>query len=263
MTHIPRKRFGQNFLRDPGVIREIIAAVGLKPSDRLLEIGPGEGVLTRGLIQSGARLDVVELDRDLVAALKLRFSGIEQLRIHAGDALKFDVRAIAEGGRVRVLGNLPYNISTPLMFHLFGQVDAIDDMHFMLQKEVVDRLCATPGEGSYGRLSVMAALYCEAQWLFDVGPECFYPQPKVVSAVVRLLPHSEQPDPERVMRVSSVVAAAFGQRRKTLRNALKHLLDEAAISRSGINPNARAEELSLGDFIRLSRAVAVDERDEP
>lgn len=252
MMHVPRKRFGQNFLRDPGVIREIVAAIGPKPSDRLLEIGPGEGVLTRELLQSGAHLDVIELDRDLVAALKQRFAGVERLRIHEGDALKFDIRSIAQAGRVRVVGNLPYNISTPLMFRLFDQLDAVEDMHFMLQKEVVDRICAGPGDGSYGRLSVMAALYCEAQHLFDVGPECFYPQPKVVSAVVHLVPHAAPPDPELVRRVGAVVAAAFAQRRKTLRNALKGVLDETAIGRAGIDPGVRAEELSLDDYIGLS-----------
>ncbi|MDD2767534.1 MAG: 16S rRNA (adenine(1518)-N(6)/adenine(1519)-N(6))-dimethyltransferase RsmA [Methylococcus sp.] len=255
MTHIPRKRFGQNFLRDPSVIRAIAAAIAPKPADRLLEIGPGEGVLTRELLQSGARLDVVELDRDLVAALKQRFAGSAQLCIHEGDALKFDIRTVAQGGRIRVVGNLPYNISTPLMFHLFDRLDAVEDMHFMLQKEVVDRLCAAPGEDSYGRLGVMAALHVEAQWLFDVGPECFYPQPKVVSAVVRLIPHAVPPDAGLVKRVSAVVAAAFGQRRKTLRNALKNLLDEVSIRRSGVDPQARAEELSLEDFVRLSREL--------
>ncbi|QXP84594.1 16S rRNA (adenine(1518)-N(6)/adenine(1519)-N(6))-dimethyltransferase RsmA [Methylococcus sp. ANG] len=256
MMHVPRKRFGQNFLRDPGVIREIVAAIGPGPSDRLVEIGPGEGVLTRELLQSGAYLDVIELDRDLVAALKQRFAGAERLRIHEGDALKFDLRTIARDARLRVVGNLPYNISTPLMFRLFDQLDAIEDMHFMLQKEVVDRLCAGPGDGNYGRLSVMAALYCEAQHLFDVGPECFYPRPKVVSAVVRLVPHAGPPDADRVKRVSAVVAAAFGQRRKTLRNALKGLLDETAMARAGIDPGARAEELSLDDYVGLSRQLS-------
>jgi 16S rRNA (adenine1518-N6/adenine1519-N6)-dimethyltransferase len=255
VRHVPRKRFGQNFLRDPGVIQEIVAAVGPAPSDRLVEIGPGEGVLTRELLQSGACLEAIELDRDLVAALKRRFAGVGRLRIHEGDAMKFDLRTIATGAKLRVVGNLPYNISTPLLFHLFDQIDVIEDMHFMLQKEVVDRLCAGAGDDQYGRLSVMAALYCQAQHLFDVGPECFHPQPKVVSAVVRLVPHAVPPDAGMVKRVSAVVVAAFGQRRKTLRNALKGLLDETAMVRAGIDPGARAEELSLADYVGLSRQL--------
>ncbi|MDF9392323.1 MULTISPECIES: 16S rRNA (adenine(1518)-N(6)/adenine(1519)-N(6))-dimethyltransferase RsmA [Methylococcus] len=255
MMHIPRKRFGQNFLRDHCVIREIVAAIGPRLSDRLLEIGPGEGVLTRELLQSGAHLDVIELDRDLVAALQQRFAGAGRLRIHAGDALKFDLRTIASEARLRVVGNLPYNISTPLLFRLFEQLDVIEDMHFMLQKEVVDRLCAGAGDDDYGRLSVMAALYCQAQHLFNVGPECFYPRPRVVSAVVRLVPHTVLPDAGLVKQVSAVVAAAFGQRRKTLRNALKGLLDESALARAGIDPRARAEELSLADYVGLSRQL--------
>ncbi|HWP00797.1 MAG TPA: 16S rRNA (adenine(1518)-N(6)/adenine(1519)-N(6))-dimethyltransferase RsmA [Methylococcus sp.] len=252
MKHIPKKRFGQNFLRDRRVIQDIVAAIRPKASDRILEIGPGEGVLTEGLLQSGAWLEVIELDRDLVAFLQSRFAGVERLRIHQGDALRLDIRTLAGDGRLRVVGNLPYNISTPLLFHLFANLECIEDLHFMLQKEVVDRLCAGPGDSAYGRLSVMRALYCEAERLFDVAPESFHPRPKVWSAVVRLIPHPEPPDPVQAERVGRVVAAAFGQRRKTLRNALRTCLDEAAIRACGIDPGARAETLSLHEFIRLS-----------
>jgi 16S rRNA (adenine1518-N6/adenine1519-N6)-dimethyltransferase len=255
MKHIPRKRFGQNFLRDRRVIQDIVAAIRPKASDRILEIGPGEGVLTEGLLQSGARLEVIELDRDLVALLQSRFAGVNRLRIHQGDALRFDIRALAGDRHLRVVGNLPYNISTPLLFHLLANLECIEDLHFMLQKEVVDRLCAGPGDSAYGRLSVMRALYCEAEWLFDVAPESFHPRPKVWSAVVRMMPHPQLLNPVQAERVGRVVAAAFGQRRKTLRNALRTCLNEAAIRACGIDPCVRAEKLSPHDFIRLSEVL--------
>lgn len=258
--HIPRKRFGQNFLRDARVLHAIVAAIGPRPGEHLVEIGPGQGALTRLLLPECARLDVVELDRDLVALLRKAFAGEERLRIHSGDALKFDFAALAEAAPLRIVGNLPYNISTPLLFHLFEQGGRVQDMHFMLQKEVVDRLCAEPGSKDYGRLSVMAQYYCAMEPLLEVGPESFNPPPKVVSAVVRLVPHAARPVAVAPESLGRVVAAAFSQRRKTLRNALSLLLSGAEIAVAGVDPGARAETLALSDFARLAGLLADKER---
>jgi len=254
MTHIPRKRFGQNFLRDAAVIHRIALAVAPGSDEHLVEIGPGEGVLTQALLPMCGRLDAVEIDRDLAASLRSRFGGDPRFRLHGADALRFDFRALAPaGGKLRVVGNLPYNISTPLMFHLFAQTDAIEDMHFMLQSEVVDRLAARPGGSDYGRLSIMAAYHCRAEKLFEVRPESFHPRPKVMSAIVRLIPHPAPPVEVDRGALSRVVTAAFSQRRKTLRNSLKSLFDEAEIGALGIDPGARAETLGLDEFARLAR----------
>jgi len=255
MSHRPRKRFGQNFLHDERVIHAIVACISPRPDEHLVEIGPGQGALTRLLLPECGRLDAVELDRDLVGYLKRRFADEERLSIHSADAMKFDFSALCRGGSLRVVGNLPYNISTPLLFHLFGQSACIRDMHFMLQKEVVDRLCAEPGGKDYGRLSVMAQYHCSMEPLLEVGPESFTPAPKVVSAVVRLVPHEQRPvllDSEILGRV---VTAAFSQRRKTLRNALGGLLDASEIEAAGIDPGVRAETLGLKDFARLGEAL--------
>lgn len=258
MSHRPRKRFGQNFLHDAQVIHAIVAAIAPRPGEHLVEIGPGRGALTRMLLAECGRLDVVELDRDLVEHLRQQFAAEDRLRIHSGDAMKFDFCSLGEG--LRVVGNLPYNISTPLLFHLFGQAACIQDMHFMLQKEVVDRLCAGPGEKEYGRLGIMAGYYCAMEPLLEVGPESFYPRPKVVSAVVRLTPHARRPvdiEPEPLGRV---VAAAFSQRRKTLRNALGGLLSVDEIEDAGVDPAARAETLGLEDYARLARRLLAKEQ---
>jgi 16S rRNA (adenine1518-N6/adenine1519-N6)-dimethyltransferase len=255
MNHRPRKRFGQNFLRDAAVIRQILLAVNPAPGDHLVEIGPGEGVLTAALLPNCRLLDAVEIDRDLASHLEKRFGGADGFRLHQADALKFDFRALSGGEKLKVVGNLPYNISTPLLFRLFEQVDCIRDMHFMLQKEVVDRLCAEPGDKDYGRLGVMAHYYCRAESLFDVAPESFHPQPKVVSSVVRLVPHPARPVDIEVERLGRVVTAAFSQRRKTLRNALRQYLNEEQMGEVGIDPNARAETLGLEDFARLARQL--------
>ncbi len=260
MSHQPRKRFGQNFLRDASVVHRIVMAVAPASQDHLVEIGPGEGVMTLGLLPNCRRLDAVEIDRDLAALLERKFAGETRFRLHNADALKFDFRALAEGeDKLRIVGNLPYNISTPLIFHLFGQVDRIRDMHFMLQNEVVDRLAAEPGDSDYGRLSIMARYHCRAEKLFEVYPESFHPRPKVVSAIIRLIPH-ETP-PVEVIRddLSRVVATAFSQRRKTLRNSLKTLFDENEIRGLGIDPNARAETLGLEEYARLARCWAEKE----
>lgn len=255
MSHKPRKRFGQNFLRDDNVVFAIVSAIAPRRDQHLVEIGPGQGALTRLLLAEAGRLDVVELDRDLVAELARRFSGEAHLTVHSADALKFDFGSLSSGEKLRVVGNLPYNISTPLLFHLFQQADGIADMHFMLQKEVVDRLCAAPGDKEYGRLGVMAQYYCDMQPLFEVPPESFYPPPKVMSAVVRLVPHAIAPVEVSVEALAAVVGAAFGQRRKTLRNALGALLTEAAIRAADVDPGERAENLSLADYARLAKRV--------
>lgn len=256
MSHRPRKRFGQNFLHDEQVIHAIVSALDLRSDDHLVEIGPGQGALTRHLLPAVRLLDLVELDRDLVSFLEQRFAGSEGLRIHSADALRFDFSTLlaAESGKIRVVGNLPYNISTPLLFHLFAQTAtaSISDMHFMLQKEVVERLCAEPGSKDYGRLSVMAQYYCQMEQVLDVYPESFYPIPKVVSSVVRLIPHDKKPVTVELDALERVVSAAFSQRRKTLRNALSSVLTEAQIEQAGIAPTARAETLDLQAFARLS-----------
>jgi 16S rRNA (adenine1518-N6/adenine1519-N6)-dimethyltransferase len=253
-AHRPRKRFGQHFLHDRGVIQRIVAAFDPRPSDQVVEIGPGEGVLTRGLIGKVAKLEVVELDRDLVA--RLHGSLPPAVAIHNADALKFDFCALAPShGKLRLIGNLPYNVSTPLLFHLLDQAHCLGDMLFMLQKEVVDRMAATPGGKDYGRLSVMIQWRLKVEKQFDVAPGAFRPPPKVDSSVVRLVPHAHPPvavrDPERF---AQIVRAAFGQRRKTLRNTLKGLVTPESMQASGINPARRAETLTLAEFAALSNS---------
>jgi 16S rRNA (adenine1518-N6/adenine1519-N6)-dimethyltransferase len=253
MSHQPRKRFGQHFLHDPGVIRRIVAAIGPQPGDRLVEIGPGAGAITFELLRAVGRLDAVELDRDLVEPLRERSRGIGELVVHGADALRFDFCALATGGaKVRLVGNLPYNISTPLLFHLLDQSHCIRDMHFMLQKEVVERMAAGPGGKDYGRLSVMLQARCTVIPLFAIGPGAFRPPPKVDSAIVRLVPLAQPPDIADQAVFARLVAAAFAQRRKTLRNGLKGLLSAEAIAGLGIDPGARAEQLALDDFVRLA-----------
>lgn len=252
--HRPRKRFGQHFLRDARVIERIVAALAPKAQHHVVEIGPGEGALTRELIGKVAHLDVVELDRDLVA--QLRESLPETVTIHSADALKFDFCTLAaSANKLHVIGNLPYNISTPLLFHLLDQAQCVGDMLFMLQKEVVDRLAAAPGGKDYGRLSVMVQYRCRVEKLFTVPPGAFQPPPKVDSAVVRLTPHTapsvDVRDPEVFARV---VQAAFSQRRKTLRNSLKGQVSAEAMTALGIDPVRRAETLSLQEFAALANA---------
>jgi 16S rRNA (adenine1518-N6/adenine1519-N6)-dimethyltransferase len=257
MTHTPRKRFGQNFLHDHNVINNIISTIQAKPGEHWVEIGPGKGALTEPLLKKGLRLEVVELDRDLVVLLTNMFRQYSQLQIHSTDALKFDFSALVEDNeKLRIIGNLPYNISTPLMFHLLDSAYCIDDMHFMLQKEVVDRICAAPGSKKYGRLSVMMQYYCDPELLFVVPPESFEPAPKVMSAIVRLVPHQQPPVQVNDMdMLNRVVTQAFSQRRKTLRNSLKKIIDENAIIALNIDPALRAEELSLNDFAKLSNLL--------
>lgn len=256
-THIPRKRFGQNFLNDQGVIHRIIDVIRPKTGEDYLEIGPGLGALTQPLLERLGKLQVVELDRDIIPKLMASCKKLGTLTVHEADALKFDFHpCVPPGERLHVVGNLPYNISTPILFHLFTQLDCISDMHFMLQKEVVDRMVAAPGNKQYGRLSVMVQYYCHVESLFDVPPESFYPPPKVNSSIVRLVPHATLPYPAKDKQMlDEIVREAFNQRRKTLRNSLKAYISDEQFVLAGINPDLRAENLSVEAFVRLANGV--------
>jgi len=257
MTHRARKRFGQNFLHDPAIIQRIVQAVSPLPGQRLVEIGPGQGAITLPLLAACERLDVIELDRDLVEPLARKAAAAGTLLIHQADALKFDFSTLAQGAKLRVVGNLPYNISTPLLFHLLAQSDYIQDMHFMLQKEVVARMAAEPGNADYGRLSVMIQYHCRVTPLFAIGPGAFRPAPKVDSAFVRLVPWPQAPVAvDDYSCLGTVVRQAFAQRRKTLRNTLKGLLSEADIRSSGGDPAARAETVTLQQYAALANKLA-------
>ncbi len=252
-----RRRFGQHFLHDPAVIQRIVAAIAPRPGEALVEIGPGPGAITRPLLAAAGTLDVIEIDRDLAASLRAEFAAQPGFVLHEGDALDFDWRGLqrARGARLRLVGNLPYNISTPLLFRLLQARDAVLDMHFMLQKEVVDRIVAAPGGGDYGRLGVMLAPYLESTRLFDIGPGAFRPPPKVWSTIVRLRVRAQVPDWADCPDYARIVAAAFAQRRKTLRNALSGLVDAAGFTAAGVDPQARAETLRPDQFGALARAA--------
>jgi len=252
--HRAKKRFGQNFLHDPMVIQRIIRAIDPRSGEHLVEIGPGQGAITRELLRAVGRLDAIELDRDLLHLLATACGDLGELNIINADALRFDFCSLASDGQpLRLVGNLPYNISTPILFHLMNQAACIRDMHFMLQKEVVDRMAAEPGSKTYGRLSVMMQAWCRIDALFEIGPGAFRPAPKVDSAIVRLVPHQQAPFPvDDSAYFARLVAAAFSQRRKTLRNSLRQLVAQATIEAVGIDPSSRAERLSLEDFVRLS-----------
>jgi len=257
MTHTPRKRFGQNFLHDPGIVRRIIAAIDPRPGDHLVEIGPGQGAITEGLLESAGHLDAIEIDRDLHAALETRFG--ERLRLHRTDALKFDFSSLARGAeKLRVVGNLPYNISTPLLFHLLSQSDVIRDMHFMLQKEVVDRMAAEPGSKVYGRLSVSLQARCRVTPLFTIGPGAFRPAPRVDSAFVRIEPYAQRPYPiDDEAMLDQVLIRAFGQRRKTLRNGLRGLIEPEVLQALGIDPAQRPEQVDVGGFVAIANRACI------
>ncbi len=253
-THKAKKRFGQNFLHDTGVIRRIIQNIHPNPGDHLIEIGPGQGAITTELLKAAGQLDAIELDRDLIHPLAIICADLGELNIYNSDAMKFDFAQLAEDGRpLRLVGNLPYNISTPILFHLLNFAPLIQDMHFMLQKEVVDRMAAAPGSKTYGRLSVMMQTWCEVESLFDIGPGAFNPPPKVNSAIVRLTPYKTAPHQiDDRTYFSRLVTTAFAQRRKTLRNSLRKMMDADQIIAAGIDPTLRAERLTLADFARLS-----------
>lgn len=258
MTHKARKRFGQNFLHDQSIIYHIVDTLLLNPEQHWVEIGPGQGALTKPLLKAGVQLDIVELDRDLVALLQRQYLDHPRLTIHSADALKFDFSSLVKKHeKLHIVGNLPYNISTPLLFHLLETTSVVESMTFMLQKEVVDRICAAPGSKTYGRLSIMMQYYCVAEFLFDVPPESFDPPPKVTSAMIRLTPHQHLPvQITDIDLFGKVISQAFSQRRKTLRNALRTFLDEQAISALGIDPTRRPETLTLEEFARLSNTIA-------
>ncbi|MBS0516800.1 MAG: 16S rRNA (adenine(1518)-N(6)/adenine(1519)-N(6))-dimethyltransferase RsmA [Proteobacteria bacterium] len=252
--HVTKKRFGQHFLHDKNILRRIVEYVAPRPGEHIVEIGPGEGALTLPLLRAAGSLTVIELDRDLIEPLRARANSVGKLAIVHRDVLEVDIAALAAGGGIRLVGNLPYNISTPILFHCLDHAAAIRDMHFMLQKEVVERMAAGPGSKTYGRLSVMLQLRCTVESLFDVPPTAFSPPPKVDSAVVRLVPlpadKLAQADSDVIERV---VRTAFGQRRKTLGNALRGVADTGDLAAAAIDPRARAEQLPPSAFVALAR----------
>lgn len=250
-----KKRFGQHFLADPGVIDAIIRAIAPQADDIMVEIGPGPGAITGPLAKRVAHLHAVELDRDLASRLKTQFVDSDRISVHQADALGFDFATL--GTSLRIVGNLPYNISTPLLFHLLEQRGAIQDMHFMLQKEVVDRMAASPGSKAYGRLTIMLGCYFEIEALFDVDRLAFEPPPAVTSAVVRLRPfpgNAVGPDDPKLL--SKILATAFSQRRKTLRNALKTAVEPADLEATGIDAGLRPENVAIADWVALANRLA-------
>ncbi len=256
MSHQARRRFGQNFLTDGNTIARILTAIAPAAADHIVEIGPGQGALTAPLLDSGCQLSVVEIDRDLAAQLRLRFAAAATFRLIEGDALKLDY-ATLQPAPLRIVGNLPYNISTPLLFHILRSRALVRDMHFMLQKEVVDRMVATPGGRDYGRLSVAIALRCRCTRLLSVPPGAFVPAPKVDSAVVRLEPfQSDESAPAwQPAQLDRVLLAAFSARRKTLRNALKSVIDADTLCRLDIDPTLRPEQIHPAQFAAIAEEL--------
>ena len=252
-----KKHLGQNFLHERTIIDRIVQAVNPRPGDRLVEIGPGQGAITFPLLRAHGAMTAIEFDRDLIAPLQHAAREFGELQIIPGDVLGIDFTALAAGGTLRLVGNLPYNLSSPILFHALDHAAVVRDMHFMLQKEVVDRMAAGPGSKVYGRLGVMLQAYCHVTPLFDVAPGAFNPPPKVDSAVVRLVPRpaSEIAVEDRAM-FSRVVRDAFGQRRKTLRNALSNICDADAIAAGGLDPTLRAEQVPVDGFVALANALA-------
>jgi 16S rRNA (adenine1518-N6/adenine1519-N6)-dimethyltransferase len=259
MKHVAKKRFGQNFLTDQGVINSLVEAIAPQTADLMVEIGPGLGALTKPLLQKLKQLHVVEVDRDIIAWMQAEYAkpayAQSNIRIHNADALKFDFSSL--GQSLRVTGNLPYNISTPILFHLLANVSHITDMHFMLQKEVVERMVAQPSTPAYGRLSVMLQYHLQMDYLITVPPGAFEPAPKVESAFVRCVPHATLPFIAKDAAVfAKVVLAAFSQRRKTLRNTLKGLLADEGFSALNIDSQQRAENLSVADFVAIANYLS-------
>ena len=258
LKHKARKRFGQHFLHDQNIIRKLLSALNPKPTDTLIEIGPGEGALTFPLLERCSELTAIELDRDLIPILQQNSKPFGQLNLINSDILKIDMSALSLDPPFRLVGNLPYNISTPLMFHMLEYHQLIKDMHFMVQKEVAQRIIALPNQPSanskhYGRLSVMMQYHCHCEYLFDVPPGCFSPPPKVDSSIIRLIPHATPPVQVTDMDAfAAVVLSAFNQRRKTISNSLGKLLTRDQILSLDIDPGARAENLTLKDFAQLS-----------
>ena len=267
--HVARKRFGQNFLVAPGIIRKIVDAVAPQAGDTLVEIGPGLGAITEPLLECMDHMHVVEIDRDLIQRLANRFPP-ERMTIHEGDALEFDFARLKADGPLKIVGNLPYNISSALLFHLLAFAPLVHDMHFMLQKEVVDRMVAEPGSKDFGRLSVMLQYHYHMERLFIVPPDAFSPAPKVDSAIVRMIPidsaevmrsgiQQDEADGAAVQDLAlfaNVVKAAFSQRRKMLRNTLREFIGEADLAALGITPTVRAEDIAVADYVRLANTLA-------
>ena len=250
MKHVPRRRFGQNFLVDRGIISAIVSAIDPRPGDTVVEIGPGLGAISEPLLARLDHLHVVEIDRDLIARLKKQYPPT-RMTIHEGDALAFDFAGI--GGDLRLVGNLPYNISTPLLFHLAEYAGRVRDMHFMLQREVVERMVALPGDSDFSRISVMLQYRFHIERLIDVPPESFDPPPRVHSAVVRLIPRdAAELNAKSQEKLSQVVQTAFSQRRKMLRNTLKGTLSDAGFAELGIVPTCRPEDVSVADYVRIA-----------
>ena len=256
--HIPRKRFGQHFLSDQSIIHRIVAALQPAVTDHLVEIGPGQGALTLPVLKAIRKLDAVELDRDLIQPLQDRCKHAGELTVYETDVLEFDfARLYQDARKLRVFGNLPYNISTPLIFHLLSYHKIIADMLFMLQKEVALRLAAQVSTKDYGRLSVMIQYYCRVEYLFDVPPESFFPPPKVYSSIIRLVPYEVLPHRAADEKLfAEVVKQAFSQRRKTLRNSLKNLMTDAVWETLSIRSDIRAENLSVADFVQIANAIS-------
>lgn len=256
IQHKARKRFGQNFLSDPGIIQRIIQSINPKVGERIIEIGPGLGALTCPILDTVGEMDVIELDRDIIPKLQLNCGLDKPLRVHNVDVLKFDFASLQYDEPLRIIGNLPYNISTPIIFHLVEYSPLIQDMFFMLQKEVVERLAAAPDSSNYSRLSVMAQYHFNVTPLFLVPPESFEPMPKVDSAIVRLVPHQQKPvQVSDDQAFAKLVSQAFSQRRKTLRNVLKDICSVQQIEAAGIDPGCRAQSLSLQQFAQLFKQL--------
>jgi 16S rRNA (adenine1518-N6/adenine1519-N6)-dimethyltransferase len=259
--HSARRRFGQNFLVAPGIIRKIVDAIAPRAGETVVEIGPGLGAITEPLLERIDHLQVVEIDRDLIARLRNRFPP-ERLTIHEGDALQFDFGALKGAGPLKIVGNLPYNISSPLLFHLVAFAPVVHDMHFMLQKEVVDRMVAEPGSKDFGRLSVMLQYHYHMERMFVVPPGAFNPPPKVDSAIVRMIPRvigtgtGIGEAAKDLALFARVVTAAFSQRRKMLRNTLREFISEPDLAALGIAPTARAEDIAVTDYVRLANSLA-------
>ncbi|MCH9644207.1 MAG: 16S rRNA (adenine(1518)-N(6)/adenine(1519)-N(6))-dimethyltransferase RsmA [Gammaproteobacteria bacterium] len=253
--HRPRKRFGQHFLSDEFILQQMAKAIHPKPDQFLVEIGPGQGALTQHLVDQVAQLDAIEIDRDLVAWLTEHYKNKSQFHCHQHDVLKFDFHSLKQQQKLRVIGNLPYNISSPLLFKLFDSIDLIEDMFFLLQQEVVDRLVATVGSANYNRLSVMSQYFCKATQLFEVKPTAFTPPPKVNSAFIRLQPVTRDIIANDFKKFSDLVRQAFCYRRKMIGNCLKKMLSQEQLTSLGIDPSLRPQELTVEDYIHLSNAL--------
>ncbi len=257
MSHQARKRFGQHFLTSSDTIEQIVSAIAPRDGETIVEIGPGQAALTAPLAVSATTLHAIEFDRDLIAKLKRQFQDCQNVVIHEADALRFDFSSL--GNELRVVGNLPYNISTPLLFHLLAFKKYVTDMHFMLQKEVVDRISAAPGNKVYGRLTIMLGCQLEVVPIFDVPPDAFTPPPKVMSSVVRMRPLPDGHfDVQDANKLEKIVKQAFSMRRKTLRNALQGLAEAADIEAAGLEPGNRPEQIPVDGWIRLANRLASD-----